>query len=319
MVVFLTDGLPTAGIVDETLIGRSVTDANAELRARLHVFGVGYDVNTHLLDRLAGDNHGSVTYVQPGENLEMRLTEFYGRIAHPILTDVEVEFEGVEASDLYPQNLPDLFHGSSLLLAGRYHASGDDITVRVSGRAGEEVREFAYQFDLERAGGNDFVARLWATRRIGALLDEVRVRGETQDLVAEISDLGTAYGVATPYTTFVIESQLDGVTSAENMSLYKREDLNQAWGETTIQARVQNQAYQQATRASLASGANVVRAGGRYLAQMGNQYVDLSLLDRESVLDGVIDVEWINRNPFRAGNFFGAVLPIGSGVWVLLP
>ncbi len=296
MVVFLTDGLPTAGVMDEELIAGHVHTANARTEARLHVFGVGYDVNTHLLDRLAAENGGTVTYVQPDDDLESALTGFYGKIAHPVLTDLQVEFEGLEATALYPEALPDLFQGSSLLLAGRYRAKGDTATVRIRGRAGKERREYAYTFDLKQAGGRDFVPRLWATRRVGALLDQVRVEGETQALVDEIRELGLSYGLVTPYTTFVIEGQAEGAASADNMALYGSAELNQAWGRTTVQARVQNQAYQQAAQANLASGANVLNKGQRSLAQVGSQNVDLSLLQGQKAPSGPITVEWIERN-----------------------
>ena len=296
MVVFLTDGLPTAGITDEPLIAHLVAEANERLEARLHVFGVGYDVNTHLLDRLAADSDGTVTYIQPGEDLESALTGFYRRIAHPLLTDVQVEFEGLVTSELYPQTLPDLFEGSTLLLTGRYEATGKDISVRVRGWAGGQERQMAYTFDLDDMANRDFVPRLWATRRIGELLDRVRVQGESEAVVSEIRQLGIAYGLVTPYTTFIIEGRADGAASAENMSLYGEADLNWASGETTIQARVQNQAYQQAEQAYLAVGANVVNSGQRSLAQVGLQNLDLSLLREEAVPQGPITREWIERN-----------------------
>src|SRR5690554_4789171 len=106
MLIFLTDGLPTAGVTDVASIAARAQETNAQVEARLHVFGVGYDVNTHLLDQLAGKNGGSVTYVQPGEDLELVLTNFYRRIAHPVLTDLQIEFEGMEVQDLHPQTLP---------------------------------------------------------------------------------------------------------------------------------------------------------------------------------------------------------------------
>jgi Ca-activated chloride channel family protein len=296
MVVFLTDGLPTAGATDEEVIARHVHTANARTEARLHVFGVGYDVNTHLLDRLAAENGGTVSYVQPHDDLESALTGFYGKIAHPVLTDVEVEFEGMEANTLYPEALPDLFRGSSLLLAGRYRATGDTATVRVRGRAGNERREYVYTFDLDQAGGRDFVPRLWATRRVGALLDQVRVEGESEALVEEIRELGLSYGLVTPYTTFVIEGQAEGAASADNMALYGSAELNQAWGRTTVQARVQNQAYQQAAQANLASGANVVNKGQQSLAQVGSQNVDLSLLQGQTTPSEPITLDWVERN-----------------------
>jgi Ca-activated chloride channel family protein len=297
LLVFLTDGLPTAGITDESLIARLVTETNNRLEARLHVFGVGYDVNTLLLDRLSAENGGTVTYVQPDENLELALTGFYAQIAHPLLTDLSVEFEGMQVESLYPEALPDLFQGSSLLLTGRYRSTSDRVTVRVRGWAVTERREYVYRFDLPETGGRDFVPRLWATRRVGALLDRVRVEGESDALVEEIRELGLAYGIVTPYTTFVVTAQSEGAASLENMDLYNNQaELNQAWGRVTISARVQNQAYQEAAQANLAVGANVTNVGRQSLAQVGAQQVDLTLLRNQQDLNGPIGDEWLEQN-----------------------
>ncbi len=297
LLVFLTDGLPTAGVTDDVTIAELVQRANARVEARLHVFGVGYDVNTRLLDRLALDNGGSVTYVQPGENLELALSEFYGRIANPVLTDVEVEFDGMRVADLYPPTMPDLFRGSSVLLAGRYEATNEQATVWVRGRAGDEPREYVYRFDLTATGDHDFVPRLWATRRVGALLDEVRVEGERAALIEEIRALGLGYGIVTPYTTFVISAQAEGAASLENMALYDNQtELNQLSGRTTIQARVQNQSYQQTDRAGLATGANVVNREQHSMAQVARQYVDLSLVQGQGNVDEPITEAWIAAN-----------------------
>jgi len=263
----------------------------------MHVFGVGYDVNTRLLDRLALDNGGSVTYVQPGENLELALSEFYGRIANPVLTDGEVEFDGMRVTDLYPPMMPDLFRGSSVLLTGRYEATNEQVTVRVRGRAGEEPREYVYRFDLTATGNHDFVPRLWATRRVGALLDEVRVEGERAALIEEIRELGLGYGIVTPYTTFVISAQANGAASMENMALYDNQtELNQVSGRTTVQARAQNLSYQQTDRASLATGANVFNREQRSMAQVSRQYVDLSLVQAQGNVDEPITQAWIAAN-----------------------
>jgi len=309
MVIFLTDGLPTAGITDIELIANLVANRNRQGEARLHVFGVGYDVNTHLLDRLAEDNNGTVTYVQPGENLELVLSDFYGRIANPVLTNVEVTFEGMEVSDLHPQQLPDLFQGSNLLLTGRYQATaaamgtaaaaGIDttVTVRVRGQAGAQRQEYVYHFDLNQSGDHDFVPRLWGTRQVGQLLDQVRVEGESAALIEEIRALGLGYGLVTPYTAFVIEAQLEGAASAENMSLYSNLlDLGRGSGRTTIQARVQNQMYQATDQADLATGANIVNNNQRSLAQASNQTIDLTLLREQQVADGPITPGWIEEN-----------------------
>jgi Ca-activated chloride channel family protein len=315
LIVFLTDGLPTAGVTDEARIASRVTRTNERVGARLHVFGVGYDVNTHLLDRLAADNGGTVTYVQPPVQtdlpsvdrpavnqprpLEHALSDFYKRIAHPVLTDIEIDLEGIAVTDTYPQQLPDMFQGSSLLLTGRYDVAraSSQVIARVRGRAGTQAREYIYHFDLAQTGEHDFVPRLWATRRIGHLLDRVRVDGETPALVEEIRELGLGYGIVTPYTTFVITAQADGAASARNMQLYENQSaLNQVSGETTIQARVQNQSYQQAAQANLAQGANVVNQGQHSLAHVSNQNIDLALLQEQKNLEGPITDDWIAEN-----------------------
>jgi Ca-activated chloride channel homolog len=299
LVIFLTDGLPTAGITDPYEIADRARHYNARVEARIHVFGVGYDVDTHLLDRLAEQNGGSVTYVQPGENLELVLSEFWGRIATPLLTDLEMTFDGVEVSDLHPAKLPDMFAGSSLLLSGRYRLNGANRqgTLTVTGRAGEEMRTFVYTFNLAETGDHAFVPRLWATRQIGRLLDVVRTEGETEALIEEIRALGLTYGLVTPYTTFVIAAQIGGAASMENMVLYSdRGALNQAYGEITVQARVQNQMYQQAGQANLATGANVTQSGIQNLAQVNRQHIDLNLLREMAAPGSLVTDEWITDN-----------------------
>ena len=289
LVVFLTDGLPTVGLTDPTRIVERAGRTNTRVEARVHVFGVGYDVNSHLLDQLAGENGGSVTYVQPGENLEHRLSAFYRRIANPVLTDLEITFEGMETWDRHPHPLPDMFEGSSLLLTGRAQIQDDPstgsgqspITVHVRGRARDEDWQATYTFATDETGDHAFVPRLWATRQVGKLLDQIRVEGETEALVAEVRTLGLTYGLVTPYTIDAIAAQTTGAASVETMTLYQdKSNLNRASGQTTIQARVQNQAYQQAEQVAMAQGANVRHQGTANVAQYLNQQVDLSLIQR---------------------------------------
>ncbi len=297
IILFLTDGQPTSGITDSTSIVDLVTKANSEIESRLHIFGVGYDVNTHLLDRLAEENGGAVTYIQPGENLEAVLTGFYERIAFPVLTNVEIELEGIETSLLYPQHIPDIFHGTSLLLAGQYQSTDSHAIVTVRGRSGDDEQEYKYQFDPSSTGEHDFVPGLWATRRIGDLLDNIRVEGESQDLIEEIRDLGLSYGLVTPYTTFAIEAHAEGAASADNMTLYSDlTSLNQVAGQITIQARVQNQMYLQSDKAGTAIGDNITTNGHHNLAQVSNQNIDLSLLKGIEDFDEPLTIDWINEN-----------------------
>jgi Ca-activated chloride channel family protein len=298
MIVFLTDGLPTEGITDPQLIVDLISRANDPIDARLHVFGVGYDVNTHLLDQLAQMNGGSVTYVQPGENLEAVLSGFYERIAYPILTDLSIEFDGITVSQLYPRHLPDLFEGSTLLLTGLYKRGEENTAViTIQGNANGVKYSSTYEANLADRENMAFVPGLWATRRIGHLLDIIRVEGENASLVEEVRELGLKYGLVTPYTTFIITAQTAGAASAENMALYgNKSELNRASGQTTIQARVQNQSYQQATQVDLARGANVLNNNGQNMVQMADQTIDLNLLRNFKEMEQIITDDWIATN-----------------------
>jgi len=202
-VLFLTDGLPTTGTTETADILRNLAKAN-ELRSRIFVFGVGDDVNTELLDRISADHRGASVYIGETENLEAALSSFYEKISSPLLADLEIVFEGVETSQVYPRVLPDLFKGSQLVLVGRYRGDGP-VRVVLTGKAGREGKRFA--LDRQALTGSDrasFLPRLWATRRIGYLLEEIRLQGRSKELEDEVRRLGLKYGIVTPYTSYLV-------------------------------------------------------------------------------------------------------------------
>jgi len=206
ILIFMTDGLPTVG---ETNAARIVDNARAARvhGLRLFTFGVGYDVNTTLLDKLAAENGGVADYVEPKENLEVKVSNFFAKVNSPVLTDLQLDMAGVETDLLYPRTLPDLFRGSQITLIGRYRNPIDMEFVRfqLSGNASGAKRNFFYnnlRFPL-RSETNDFLPRLWATRRVGWLMEQVRSNGEQKELRDEIVDLGTRYGIVTPYTSYL--------------------------------------------------------------------------------------------------------------------
>jgi Ca-activated chloride channel family protein len=207
VVFFLTDGLPTIGEQDP----RAILDharRRAGPRVRLFSFGVGYDVNTVLLDRLAEDLRGARDYVVPKEDIEVKVSALVAKTTHPVMTDVSVSVEGVAIHDLYPRRLPDLFRGSELSVLGRYGPGGKAV-IRVKGKVRGTPREFVNEVvfpDREESSG--FLGRLWATRRVGHLMDEIRLHGETAELKDEVVRLAKRYGILTPYTSYlVLESE----------------------------------------------------------------------------------------------------------------
>jgi len=203
-IIFLTDGLPTVGETSPGDILSNVRTANRS-STRIFIFGVGYDVNTHFLDRLGADNHASTDYVRPTEDIEVKVSGFYRKVANPILTDIKLSFGDSEVSDLYPRMLPDIFKGSQLLVSGRYK-NGGPTRVTLSGSAGGTALTFTYDVDLASRSRNDFVPRLWATRRIGYLIDQVRLHGSGDELVDEIVRLSKKYGIITEYTSFLVDA-----------------------------------------------------------------------------------------------------------------
>jgi Ca-activated chloride channel family protein len=220
MLVFLTDGLPTVG---ETNITRIIENSRSSRvqGVRLFTFGVGYDVNTALLDKLASENGGVADYVEPKENLEVKVSGFFAKINYPVLTDLILNMGGVDTDLVYPRNLPDLFKGTQITLIGRYQNPDDlkRITVMLTGKTGRMSRTYPFEnlrFPIKEEE-NDFLPRLWATRRVGWLMEQIRTNGEQKELRDEIVDLGTRYGIVTPYTSYLaLEDNSKEVTSNDD-------------------------------------------------------------------------------------------------------
>lgn len=207
IIVFLTDGLPTVGVQEAGPIIANVREA-AGPTVRLFAFGVGDDVNTVLLDSIAQENRGTSDYVRPGEDIARAVSGFYEKVSTPVLTDVSLDFGAINVLDVYPQPLPDLFAGSQLVVVGRYRGEGT-VTLGLSGVANGEEQTFSYAGQVFPAQSRemDFLPRLWATRKIGYLLNQIRLYGTEQELVDEIVDLSLRYGVMTPYTSFLVEEE----------------------------------------------------------------------------------------------------------------
>ena len=209
-IVFLTDGKPTVGMTDESQIVENVAEevgATERTPTRIFVFGVGYDVNTNFLDKLAQDNGGLTTYVRPTEDIEVKVSSFFGKISQPLLTGLELDYGDVATYDAFPRGLPDLFHGSQLEVFGRYEKqTAGRTTIRLRGTAKDERQTFTFNCSFPEAqAGTDYIAALWAARKIGYLLDEIRLHGESKELVNEIVRLSLEYGILTEYTAFLAE------------------------------------------------------------------------------------------------------------------
>lgn len=209
--LFLTDGLPTQGETEISRILENVRNNRPDaVQLRLFPFGVGYDVNTDLLDTLSRELGGRSSYVQPEERIDEEVSHFYASISTPVLSEVALDFgNNTVIDDLYPYPLPDLFAGEQLVIAGRYR-DGKSVDVTLRGKINDD--RIIYRYPAQRfveAGGEPAVARLWAARKISALLAQVRAQGPAQELIDAIVELSLQYGIVTPYTSaFVPEPNL---------------------------------------------------------------------------------------------------------------
>lgn len=210
MVIFLTDGLPTVGVTQESAIRDAVAKANKHDR-RVFGFGVGYDVNAPLLTAVSRETRGAPTFVLPQESVEAKVGQVFRRLTGPVLASPKLK-PGKPASvkDMLPGELPDIFEGDQLIVLGRYTDESENLSFTLSGEGGQGERTFKMIFDPSRASvEHAFVPRLWAQRRIAQLVDAVRQagadgKGEVSDeLISEIVALSTRWGILTEYTSFL--------------------------------------------------------------------------------------------------------------------
>ncbi len=307
IIFFLTDGQATVGTTDTESILSNVNNANIEggVDASIYVFGVGYDVNTHLLDQLANNNHGERVYVDPDESIESKLIELYSKIQNPLLTQISIDVSGkIETYDIYPKTISNLYAGSEIVLVGKYTLSDsdeEDVKVKVQAMKGENIIELNYNFSLESDDTKSFIPRIWATRRIGELMDTIKIEGETDELVEEVKELGTKYGIVTPYTSFLIEEQQEGITygMSENLEDADGDGLSDALAPTGRASNKQstaNQLYLDSFHVSSTSGANIQQKGSKLFAALDDIQIDLKIIGNQSSinLDGKTAHQWIN-------------------------
>jgi Ca-activated chloride channel homolog len=204
-IVFFTDGQPTIGETNTDKILQNIAAKNTA-NTRIFTFGVGDDVNATFLDEIADKTRSVATYVRPAEDIQEKVAGLYSKISNPVLTNLKVTpTSDITLSEIYPASLPDLFHGGQLIVMGRYSGKGAS-AIKLEGMVGMEKKEFAYDvaFPEKTNDEHGFVEQLWARRKVGFLLDQIRANGEKPELVTEVTALAKKYGITTPYTSYLI-------------------------------------------------------------------------------------------------------------------
>ena len=204
VVVFLTDGMPTVGDTDPEHIADQAEHGRGAFR--VFAFGIGYDVNTYVLDRLTERARGVTEYIRPGGDIEQAVGSLATKVSSPVLTDLALRADGMELYDVQPQSLPDLFAGEELVVFGRFRGTGTGAVAVTGRRNGREERFNTNTAGGEQSGGgNDYISQLWAARKAGALSREIRLHGPNPEVVSELKRLALRYGILTEYTSYLVQ------------------------------------------------------------------------------------------------------------------
>lgn len=226
-VVLMTDGEPTVG---ETNVNNLLKSIAPKRDTRIFDFGVGYDVNTKLLNKLAEDHHGTAQYVEPSENLETAMSNFYQKIKSPVLSNVSIAYDGITVKDTYPREVKDIFAGSQVLLIGKYK-SGAKATVNLTGKVNGVAKAYSFPLNFDsNSADHTYLPRLWAMRRIGHLTQVAQDNGDNKEVVDEIIALSKKYGIISNYTSYLVTdpSESHGVAVNRPMPMRRGDVMRQS-------------------------------------------------------------------------------------------
>lgn len=309
IIIFLTDGIPSIG---EQAPDKLAETAAAHIgRNRIFTFGVGHDVNTYLLDRLSKEGRGSAAYVGPEADVEVAVGSLVSKIQHPALVNLRIVESPVNLVQSYPAELPDLFFGEELVVFGRYRGEGSGTVVIEGERNGRRERFTARAQFPETEDGNDFIPKLWASRRIGELTRQIRIEGASQDLVSQVRELGLRYGILTEYTSYLVQEP--GVAINRPMLQPRDEAAQRLSGQGAAAApsmQTGARAFESADASSKMAAAGTLadaervadarmnelrrdgvaatrRAGGKVFRQNGTRWMDVLVSDSSPVTEVV--------------------------------
>ncbi len=283
LVFLLTDGLPSVG---EQAPDRIAAAAAGDIgQRRIFTIGVGQDVNTYLLDRLAVEGRGSATYVAPGADVGDAVGGVVTKLASPALVDLRIVRAPVRFLEEAPTVLPDLFFGEELVVLARYRGTGSGPVVIEGSRNGRRER-FTLQGNFAgHDDGNDYIPQLWAARRIGELTRSIRIEGSTPELISQVRELGLRYGILTEYTSYLVQEPSLQVAAAPMPS-----------GAGAAREMTGRQAFD-AAEASADLSASTTLAAANKVARVRSDVLARS--EQERLVDGVSTTE--RRESRRVG------------------
>lgn len=202
LVLFVTDGEPTIGERNPEAIAARVNRRRGE--RRMFSFGVGADLNAALVERLAVEGRGTAQFVRPDESVERAVSIVASRLTSPVVTDIRIFADGVRLLKRHPSESADLFAGQDYVLLTRYDGSGS-ARLRFEGQTSSGPVSWTARVQFpESSRDNAYIARLWATQRVGYLTAEKRKSGGSREIDDEIRQLGEKYAIPTEFTSYLV-------------------------------------------------------------------------------------------------------------------
>ena len=205
IIVFLTDGKPTEGVRSTAIIRENVLQANKVNASVFSIaFGDEYDYDFDFLQALSLENRGTAVYFEPTSEAAAGISNFYETISTPLVSNLKFSYGG-NVSQTVLTGRDNLFVGSEVLTLGKYDPNAASISARVEGNTRSGKHTFEHEFSIQASDSNNFVARLWAYNTIMNRLDRMKVEGETDELIFEVTNMSLESGFVTPYTSFFVE------------------------------------------------------------------------------------------------------------------
>ena len=209
IVIFLTDGYVSNESAVMQLINEKIKDA------RIYAFGVGTSVNRYLLSEMGRIGHGFARYIDPTENSEEVAIKFARTLSSPLLTDISIDWNKLNVSEVTPEIIPDLFSGDSIRIQGKYEGSGLQ-TIRVNGKVQGREASLPLQLNLPQENFYDastsVIPLVWARSKISDYMRQLNAKSNvsnkfSDELKFKVTTLGLDHSLATKWTSFVAVSR----------------------------------------------------------------------------------------------------------------